>query len=144
MTELLDRVRDEIELVHDFFVGWFTGQLPAAAFDEYFAVRFQDNFVIIPPSGSLVPYPALAQGLRAAYGQNTTNHIAIRNVQVHQITDTIILATYEEWQHQVDSPGSGTGRLSSVLLSNTDPFIWLHVHETWLPKTVQIAGPFDF
>jgi hypothetical protein len=144
MTGLPERVCAEIEILHAFFTGWFTGQLPERAFDEQFAARFTDEFVIIPPSGALVRYPELAQRLRATYGKMPTSRIAIRNVQVSLVTDAAIMATYEEWQHQADQLGSGTGRLSSVLLSNSDPFIWLHVHETWLPQAVQAAGPFDF
>ncbi|MFT5397007.1 MAG: hypothetical protein ACI85N_002222, partial [Gammaproteobacteria bacterium] len=36
------------------------------------------------------------------------------------------------------------GRLATVIFKKTDPLQWLHVHETWMPETVQAAGPFDF
>jgi len=51
----------------------------------------------------------------------------------------------EEWQHnKLESPGVGSGRISTVIFSLGDKLQWLHVHETWLPEDIVQADDFDF
>ena len=37
-----------------------------------------------------------------------------------------------------------TGASPACSSRKTEPLRWLHVHETWLPRAVQDAGPYDF
>lgn len=84
---LEQRVRQEIEALHAFFVGWFSGALAPDAFEEGFLRRFDSDLLLIPPDN---------------------------------------------------------GRVATVLFRETEPLRWLHIHETWLPESVQSAGPYDF
>lgn len=139
------KVREEIESLHEFFVGWFSGALADAAFDEDFMPRFAPDLVLIPPAGKTLTLPELAAGVRAGYGTNPSFAIAIRNVRVRRAWDSGILATYEEWQRNaLASTPQDNGRVATVLFTPSQPLRWLHVHETWLPPETMAAGPYDF
>ncbi|UCG74117.1 MAG: hypothetical protein JSV45_07010 [Chromatiales bacterium] len=145
-TDGLDAaVRREIEALHEFFVGWFSGALAAAEFDAQFTSRFDPEFVLIPPSGELLTLGQLSGVLRVAHGSNPDFRIAIRDVQLRRITATHVLATYEEWQRNaLASTPADNGRLATVLFQRNESLRWLHVHETWLPAATMAAGPYDF
>lgn len=52
--DLTARVRIEIESLHKFFVGWFSGALSEGRFEPDFFVRFAPDFLLIPPAGTLL------------------------------------------------------------------------------------------
>ena len=95
---LHDEVRAEIEALHEFFVGWFSGRLSADRFEPDFSARFAPDFLLVPPAGTLLSISDLSDGVRSAHGTNETFRIAIRNVQVRRELGDFVLATYEEWQ----------------------------------------------
>lgn len=142
---MLERVTAEIEGLHKFFVGWFTGALPEDTFGESFLVRFSKDMVFIPPAGRFLGIEDLSNSVRAGYGSNPHFRIQIRNVRVHKVFDGHILATYEEWQRNaLASTPPNNGRLATVIFTDSDRLQWLHIHETWLPDSVIQAGPYDF
>lgn len=145
--DLQTAVREEIEDLHRFFVGWFTGVLPREdeVFEKEFLARLDADFVLIPPAGITLDRASLAGGLKADHGNNPDFRIAIRNVQVRREEGDLVLATYEEWQRDATaSTPENNGRVSSVLFRRNDDLRWLHVHETWLPEELMAAGPYDF
>ncbi len=135
MTSPLEAtVREEVEALHEFFVGWFSGSLPRSEFEPGFLIRFDPDFVLIPPTGSLVTLEELAASLRAGYATRPDFRIGIRNVKVRRVTDGQILATYEEWQWNAPaSTPAQTARITTAVFRNVEPLQWLHVHESWLP-----------
>jgi hypothetical protein len=140
-----DVVRSEIEGLHAFFVGWFSGALPRSEFESGFRVRFASDFLLVPPAGTLLTLDQLSEGVRSAHGTNREFLIAIRNVTLRRRFDGHILATYEEWQRNaLASKPPDNARIASVLFRDTRPLQWLHIHETWLPEAVSRAGPYDF
>jgi hypothetical protein len=140
-----DQVRTEIEALHDFFVGWFTGELKITSFDEGFLARFNSEFLLIPPAGIILSLDELSAGIKNTYDTNPGFCIAIRNVKVQRVLENEIVATYEEWQRNaLASTPPDNGRIATVIFKKTKPLQWLHVHETWMPESVQKAGPFDF
>ncbi|MGI9589919.1 MAG: hypothetical protein ACR2P8_01020 [Myxococcota bacterium] len=144
-SELEREVRQEIEALHQFFVGWFSGELPESEFEAGFLGRFDPGFVLIPPAGSLLQLEDLASSIRAGHASNPAFRIAIRKVRVQRVLDRHVLATYEEWQRNARaSQPPDNGRIATVLFEQARPLRWLHVHETWLPEPVQSAGPYDF
>lgn len=144
-TNLEDIVRTEIEDLHKFFVGWFTGTLNNNIFDEGFLARFDSEFLLIPPAGIILSLDELSSGIKNTYDTNPDFRIVIRNVKIQRVLDNEVIATYEEWQRNaLASTPPDNGRLATVIFKKTDPLQWLHVHETWMPETVQAAGPFDF
>ena len=140
-----ETVRLEIEALHQFFIGWFTGALPETAFKEGFIDRFSDDLVFIPPAGRRLGLDDLTSALRDGHSSNPQFRIAIRNVQVHWAFDNYVVATYEEWQRNaLASKPPDNGRVATVLFEGTGPLKWLHIHETWLPPEEMAAGPYDF
>ena len=139
------KARQEIEVLHEFFVGWFSGALPESEFEPAFLSRFDPDFILIPPAGSQKGLEDLASAVRSARATNPDFRIEIRQVVVRRVLDQHILATYEEWQRNaLASTPPDNARTATVLFENTNPLRWLHVHETWLPAPVAAAGPFDF
>lgn len=146
-TALQAEVRDEIEALHCFFVDWFTGKNAhtEAVFERDFVGRFEEQFLLIPPGGTLLDLATLAGAIRSRHASNPDFRIAIRNVVVRRTWDHHVLATYEEWQRNaLASTPPDNGRLATVLFEHKSKLRWLHVHETWLPEAVMQAGPYDF
>lgn len=144
-NDLEDIVRTEIEDLHKFFVGWFTGALEVNSFEEGFLARFDPAFLLIPPAGIILSLEELSTSIKKTYDTNPDFRIAIRNVKIQRMLDNEIIATYEEWQRNaLASTPPDNARLATVIFKKSEPLQWLHVHETWMPESVQKAGPFDF
>jgi len=128
---------NEIVRLHDFFVAWFTAELPntAAAFTQFSGAMASD-FCIISPSGTASSYSEITANLRNAHGRMPHIRIWIENVTIQQQHGNITIATYEEWQERA---GNATSRLSTVIFKEDEQaphrLRWLHVHETWFTPT---------
>lgn len=146
MTATIEtRVRAEIEALHEFFVGWFSGVLAQETFDAGFLRRFDPDFLLVPPAGSLLTLEHLVSAVKGAHATNPDFRIAIRNVRVQRVLGPYVLATYEEWQRfALASRPPENARIATVLFSNAEPLSWLHIHETWLDDAIAQAGPYDF
>jgi hypothetical protein len=144
-TELELVVRDEVEALHVFFVGWFSGMLPADAFETEFLGQFDEEFILIPPAGTLLSLADFQSAVRRSHGTNPDFRIAIRNVKVRRVMDDHVLATYEEWQRNaLASTPPDNARIVTVIFRKALPLKWVHVHETRLPESIASAGPYDF
>ena len=146
MSNNLDHsIASEIEALHIFFVGWFSGRLPDTCFADEFTARFDPEFILIPPAGIVLDLERLQNGVKAGYATNPDFRIAIRNVRVLRVWDNLALASYEEWQRNaLASTPPDNARVATVLFQRADRLTWLHVHETWMPREVMAAGPYDF
>jgi len=139
------KLRKDVEDLHAFFVGWYNASLPENAFESEFMARLDPGFTIIMPSGVRLDHKTLVSSMRGSYGKKPGFRIEIRNVRVVHVTESSAVAQYEEWQrNDHESPGSGSGRVSTVIFSLGDELQWLHVHETWLPEDIVAADHFDF
>lgn len=142
-TGIEAKVRKEVEALHGFFVEWFSGAIPSHGFDADFVARFDSEFILIPPAGSLVTFADFASSVQRAHGSNSSFRIAIRNVKVQRVLDGYVLATYEEWQRNaLASKPPDNARIASVVFKNDEPLKWLHIHETWMPESA--PGSYDF
>jgi hypothetical protein len=138
-------VREEIEALHEFFVGWFSGRLAESDFEAGFLARFDPDFVLVPPAGTLLRLNDLSSRVRSGYATNPDFRIAIRNVSLRRVLDGHVLATYEEWQRNaLATQPPDNARIATVLFRDLRPLEWLHVHETSLPEALAAAGPYDF
>ena len=146
MTSTLEAiVREEVEALHRFFVGWFSGSVPMDSFDREFLSRFDSQFLLVPPAGELLSLGNLESGVRKAYGSNPDFRIEIRNVKLRRVLSNEVLATYEEWQRNaLASKPRDNARIATVLFQKKEPLRWLHIHETWMPERIASAGPYDF
>ena len=144
-TELELVVRDEVEALHVFFVGWFSGMLPVDAFETDFLGRFDEEFLLIPPAGALLSRAEFQSAVRRSHGTNPDFRIAIRNVKVHRVLGDHVLATYEEWQRNaLASTPPDNARIVTVIFRKARSLQWVHVHETRLPESIASAGPYNF
>lgn len=142
---LENEVRQDIEDLHSFFVGWYNGTVPDSAFETEFLARLDPAFSIIMPSGVKLDYETLSSAMRESFGGNKGFRIEIRNVRLVHVTESTAVATYEEWQRKEQGGAeSGSARVSTVTLARGDTLKWLHVQETWLPAEVVKADPFSF
>ena len=143
--ELETQARNEIESLHEFFVGWFSGELEEDSFDATFLPRFAEDVVLIPPGGQQLGYEELVGWIRGGHGNNPNFRIAIRNVRLRRVLADHLLVTYEEWQRNaLASEPSDNGRVATVLFEKGDQLRWLHIHETWVPPEQMATGPYDF
>lgn len=134
------RANLEVDALHQFFTGWFTGQLqPHDAVFARFAGALAPEFEMITPSGVLRPRDVLIASLRGAHGVWGHDPGATIEIRAHRSTalpgGPYTLARYEEWQ-RLD--GRWRGRLSTALLREAagapNGLEWVHVHETWMPE----------
>lgn len=140
-----DAVREEIEALHRFFVGWFSGRLSLPQFESGFLARFSPDFLLIPPAGTRLDLGQVSSAIRSAHATNPEFRIAIRNVTTLRRFDGHVLASYEEWQRNaLASSPPDNARIATVLFRDVLPLRWLHIHETWLPEAIARAGPYDF
>lgn len=145
MSEVEVRLKAEVEALHRFLVGWFSGALAETTFEAAFADRLDRELVFIPPAGPVLGRPALLSAVRDGYGSNRDFRIAIRNVRVHRVLGDMVIATYEEWQRNaLSSTPPDNARVATVVMDIGGTPRWLHIHETWLPDAVALAGPYDF
>lgn len=134
-TALENEIRQDIEVLHEFFVGWYNGTLPEIAYDTEFAARLAPTFTIVMPSGVELDHDSLSAAMRQSFGKNPGFRIEIRNVRLVHASEKVAIATYEEWQfHEQEGPDSASARISTVVFARGETLKWLHVHETWLPE----------
>jgi hypothetical protein len=124
----------EVKELHQFFEDWLTGRRPEteSAFERV-ERALGPSFRLIDPSGRERRRGDIQEGLRTGYGSEPDLTIQVRDVQVMEEGENLLLATYEEWQETGDSTD---GRLSTVLFRRdgaaTNGLRWAHVHETWI------------
>ena len=144
-AKLEGQVRQEIEELHAFFVAWYNGDLPASAYAREFEARLDPAFTIIMPSGVELDFATLSRAMKESFGQKPGFRIEIRNVRLVHVSETALVATYEEWQRDSrDESAGGSGRLSTVVFDRRGSLKWRHVHETWLPESVVASATFTF
>ena len=127
-------IQREILEIHQFFQGWFNGQVSD---DEKILNRLTrvlaKDFTIINPAGRLIHRDDLISMIQAAYHTHKGMRIWIENVQILHKIGEITIAAYEEWQI--------IGREVTVRLTTAtfkfqpgapNELIWLHVHESWM------------
>lgn len=130
-TELQERVREEVEDLHRFFVGWFSGAVAEGEFERRFLARIAPDVVFIPPRGAVLAFDGLAAAIRDGYGNNPSFRIAIRNVTVRRVVGDHVLATYEELQRNaLATTPADNARIATVLFRDGAALQWLHIHET--------------
>lgn len=126
--------RDEIEALHDFFVGWYTGRTAVDSCDRLDRALNAD-FEMVTPDGTRHGQEAVVEMVREGYDGRDADafNIEIRNVETRYAVDDHALVRYEEWQ---ETPAETTGRLSTVLFEEAPDapgdVRWLDLHETWL------------
>ena len=130
------RAAREVVDLHGFFDDWFAGRIEDT--DQVFARcarALAPEFRLVAQTGQTSEREGLLRELRAAHGvvQKT---VTVEQVEERSVADELWLVTYHEWQR-----GTGEewqGRASSALLREEPGapgrFVWVHVHETWLPE----------
>ena len=141
----MDGWRSEIVDLHVFFEGWLGGTLPDddATFARVGRV-LAPGFILVTPGGVVLERGELLAGLRDGHGSRPGLEIGIEDPLLRSVSSDVVVTTYVE-RHRVED--KETRRLSSALFrtpAGGGPWMWLHVHETWLPADVIAAGDYSF
>ena len=150
--DLLAAARAEIEDFHAFFDDWFQGLVPEDedVLHTRHGARLAGDFQLTYPGGVTMDKDGLIGGVRRAYGNSPGFKVQIRNVRLRPLDCAgHLLVNYEEWQkNAVHSTPANNARFASVIFrilsSAPIKLEWFHLHETWLPREVMDAGPFDY
>lgn len=132
----------EVEALHVFLQQWFRGALEDTddVFSAGFVRRFDPAFVMINPSGQLVPLAQVTRRIRAAHGSSPAIEIEVRQTTLRRELSGVLVVTYEEWQRNAAfAERAENVRISTALLQaeRVAPggWAWLHLHECWLALT---------
>lgn len=146
---LTEAVAGEIAALHLFFEQWLNGSLPDS--DDVFAKglerRLAPGFVNIQPAGLVLSRADLIGQIRRGHGASPEFRIRVAEVALrHRLEEaSLIQATYREYQRRARNSAADNARISSVLLRRRGAdFLWLHIHETWLPADALPADAFRF
>ena len=141
MTALVEKVREEVERVHVFFVDWFNGTAAAEDLDRFLVPRFDQGMMLVSPDGSMASGSDVIAMFRTARGANTEFGIAITNVEIQHDLGSHLLVTYTEWQQgATDAAHQENARVSTLLMTKREPYKWLHVHESLLARLPDSIG----
>lgn len=133
-----DQWISEVIELHRFFESWLSGALEqSSSVFSRFEQALAKGFVMIEPSGQRLQRDQLMDHFWQAYATVPTPfRIEVRNTTVRELTPSLALVCYEEWQLGAER----TARISSALLrcqnQEEGRIDWLHVQETWLPGDV--------
>lgn len=142
MDELVERCRTEVLELHAFFQQWFNGQVPRSPVSVRRALgAMAPSFTLIAPDGGELNREKLALLLRDGWSAQRDMIIEVRHLAPVWVGDGAALLDYEEWQC---AGGNWQGRKSTALLRTDDDapngVVWVHVHETWLPKKPEVEA----
>lgn len=135
--DLLIACEAAITSLHQFFVDWFQGACPDS--DDvwsHFERELAPDFVLVSPDGQVHARASLVSALRGHHAQHRSRRfrIEVRNIALHHVTATGVVAGYEEWQWIGERQ---TARQSTAVFARaprgSTNLQWVHVHETWLP-----------
>ena len=115
---MITRIESEITQLHQFFMDWYNGDLPAT--DKVFARLtsvLETGFALISPGGHTLPRQTIIDAIRGSHNSRNGFRIRIENTQICYQTNDLVLATYEEWQ---EYEGEMTSRVSSFFRIKRD------------------------
>ena len=142
MSDLGAQVRAEIETLHDFFTGWFSGALSGsdAAFAHGLADRLHPDFEIVLPSGAVHDRDGLLTPVRRGWGTNPGFSATVRDVRIlgewlHGESGAgLVLAAYVEVQTGArnTTPADNLRHATVLFERRSGRLVWRHLHETAL------------
>ncbi len=130
--DLESLVEKEIVELHQFFEGWFSGELTGDAISVLDNV-IHDDFVLITPHADQIDKSSLIKIINSNQGKASDQKIWVENIRVRSTFERVILATYNECQriNKVE-----TCRISSAIFRKDEKarngIKWLHLHETFI------------
>ena len=123
----------EIVELHEFFEGYFLGDLDADDVGRL-EVALAPDFTIVGPGGGESSRAQTVTAIRAGHAHTSQLKISIDDARVVVELPDVVVARYVEHQEHADSI---TDRLSTVVFSRApdapNGLRWRTVHETWLP-----------
>ena len=123
----------EVIALHRFFEAWLSGNTNQS--QQAFARlsnSLDEQFLMINPDGALIQKKELCEQLCQAHGSAPAHFkIEIKNAGCRKLDETLAIVNYQEWQTGDDQ----TRRISSAIIKKeSDRFVWLQVHETWIQE----------
>ena len=134
--EDLQRVKEEIEVLHLGFVSWFNGTCEHHELNRLIGDRMTEGFFYVMPGASKLDKQTLLKGLATQHGSNPSFRISITDIVIrHKTSDGAILATYTEHQTGAKNSVSDNWRTSTAFFirSHDGSLLWHLIQETALP-----------
>lgn len=124
-------VKTEIIELHKQFVNWYNANIKLSELEQQIGHRLEKNFSIIYPSASKQTKNDFLKMLLTDHGNDQTFQIEISDISIQLLTETIALASYQEWQYWNNEPEPKLKlQTSSVLRINDETVTWINIHET--------------
>jgi hypothetical protein len=130
---LQELAKREVVALHEFFVGWFRGELAESAFASCEGA-FAPDFRMVTPEGAVHDRAAVVERLRAARGRFPPD-FSIEVIDPAPIwsADGAVLLEYVEQQYR---DRRSTRRRSTALFTSEPSaprgVYWRHLQETWI------------
>jgi hypothetical protein len=130
---LQELAKREVVALHEFFVGWFRGELAESAFascEDAFAADFR----MVTPEGAVHEREAIVARLRAARGRLPPDFsVDVIDPNPFWSAGDAVLLEYVERQYR---DGRTTRRRSTALFTSEPSaprgVYWRHLQETWI------------
>ena len=130
--EIESLVEKEIVELHQFFEGWFSGELSGDAISVLDNV-IHDDFLLITPHTDQINKLSLVKIINSNHGKASDQKIWVENINVRSTFERVIIATYNECQRINNVE---TCRISSAIFREDENarnrIKWLHLHETFI------------
>ncbi len=126
------RIRDEVEDLHDFFERWLSGSEGNPASLKAETQVLDRDFAMVTPQGIELEREQLLERLSEARGKGP-RRIWVEQIPLLWLALPLIVARYDECQESRD--GEITRRVSTAIFREGEArhgLIWCRVHETWV------------
>ena len=129
-----------IEL-HEFFQSWFAGTVPPEDIAKL-EDALDESFSMVEPRGGHLDRGDVITGVRTRFGADAEVQISVDGFVLVAATERVLVGRYRE--HHRHGDGQSTHRHSTAVFTRateTDPWRWLHVHETWFDEPADGTEP---
>jgi hypothetical protein len=125
-----ETIKKEILELHRLFQDWYRNGDSKISIDDI-AKRLSDNFCIIFPDASANSKKQILELLAKDRGNTPDFRIEVKDIKITELSHSIYLATYEEWQYWgAQAPPKLKLKSSSILKQEKYTIKWINIHET--------------
>jgi len=125
-------VKKEIMNLHQSFQDWYTGKLSRKQLDSVIGDHLDQDFYIVFPDATKQSKTELVDMMRTDYANDTSFCIEIKDIKIQELSATLYLANYQEWQYWGnDNTQPKLQLMSSALIQHhASGYTWIAIHET--------------
>ena len=126
----MNEIEREILKIHELFQAWYNGTIEQNSLVEIES-KLSDSFYIVFPDATKNSKNDLTRMMEKDYGNDTSYRIEIKEIKVNLLTESVYLASYQEWQFW-DNEEEPQLKLqtTAVLREDNNMVEWMAIHET--------------